>query len=81
MECVAEGVKISVKDSGPGIPQEFQGVIFDRFTQVDSSDSRRTGGTGLGLAITKALVEKHNGRIGFDTSKHGTTFYIVLPRD
>jgi len=81
MECIAEGVKISVKDSGPGIPQEFQGVIFDRFTQFDSSDSRRTGGTGLGLAITKALVEKHKGRINFDTSKLGTTFYIVLPRD
>lgn len=81
MECVVEGVKISVKDSGPGIPQEFQQVIFDRFTQFDSSDSRRTGGTGLGLAITKALVEKHKGRIAFDTSKMGTTFYIVLPRD
>ena len=74
MECVAEDVKISVKDSGPGIPEEFQDVIFIRFTQVDGSDSRSTGGTGLGLAITKALVEKHNGHIDFDTSKHGTTF-------
>jgi PAS domain S-box-containing protein len=81
MECIAEGVKISVKDNGPGIPREFQDVVFDRFTQYDSSDSRRTGGTGLGLAITKALVEKHAGRIGFDTSESGTTFYIVLPRD
>ena len=80
MECIADGVKISVKDNGPGIPQEFQDVVFDRFTQYDSSDSRRTGGTGLGLAITKALVEKHGGRIGFDTSESGTTFYIVLPR-
>ena len=81
MECVADGVKLSVKDSGPGIPQEFQAVIYDRFTQFDSSDSRRTGGTGLGLAITKALVEKHHGRIDFDTSQYGTTFYVVLPRD
>jgi signal transduction histidine kinase len=81
MECLAEGVKISVKDCGPGIPKEFQNVIFDRFTQFDSSDSRRTGGTGLGLSIAKALVEKHNGRIDYDTSKHGTTFYIVLPRE
>ena len=81
MDCVADGVKISVKDSGPGIPQEFQDVIFDRFTQFDSSDSRRTGGTGLGLAITKALVEKHHGRINFETSKYGTTFYVILPRD
>ena len=81
MECIADGVKISVSDSGPGIPPEFQEVIFDRFTQFDSSDSRRTGGTGLGLAITKALVEKHDGRIDFNTSKQGTTFYIVLPRN
>ena len=81
MECVAEGVRIAVKDSGPGVPPEFQEVIFDRFTQFDSSDSRRTGGTGLGLAITKALVEKHNGRIGFDTSEEGSTFYLVLPRE
>jgi PAS domain S-box-containing protein len=81
MDCVAEGVKISVKDSGPGIPKEFQEVIFDRFTQFDSSDSRRTGGTGLGLSIAKALVEKHNGRIDFDTSEQGTSFYIVLPRE
>ena len=79
MECVDEGVKISVADSGPGIPKEFQKVIFDRFTQVDSSDSRRTGGTGLGLSITKALVEKHHGRIDFETGVDGTTFYIILP--
>ena len=79
MECIDEGVKISIADSGPGIPKEFQGVLFDRFTQFDSSDSRRTGGTGLGLNITKALVEKHHGKIDFETGKDGTTFYIILP--
>ena len=79
MECIDEGVKISIADSGPGIPKEFQGVLFDRFTQYDSSDSRRTGGTGLGLNITKALVEKHHGKIDFETGKDGTTFYIILP--
>ncbi len=81
MECIADGVKVSVRDNGPGIPKEFQDVVFDRFTQFDSSDSRRTGGTGLGLAITKALVEKHGGWIDFETSPNGTTFYFVLPRD
>lgn len=79
MECIDEGVKISITDSGPGIPKEFQGVLFDRFTQYDSSDSRRTGGTGLGLNITKALIEKHHGKIDFETGKDGTTFYIILP--
>lgn len=79
MECIDEGVKISITDSGPGIPKEFQGVLFDRFTQYDSSDSRRTGGTGLGLNITKALIQKHHGKIDFETGKDGTTFYIILP--
>lgn len=79
MECIDEGVKISIADSGPGIPKEFQGVLFDRFTQYDSSDSRRTGGTGLGLNITKALIQKHHGKIDFETGKDGTTFYIILP--
>jgi len=79
MECIDEGVKISIADSGPGIPKEFQSVLFDRFTQYDSSDSRRTGGTGLGLNITKALIEKHHGKIDFETGKDGTTFYIILP--
>jgi len=79
MECVDEGAKISVTDSGPGIPKEFQDIIFDRFTQHDSSDSRRTGGTGLGLNITKALVERHNGKIDFETGEDGSTFYFILP--
>lgn len=79
MECVDEGVKVSVTDSGPGIPNEFQDIIFDRFTQHDSSDSRRTGGTGLGLNIAKALVEKHNGKIDFESGKDGSTFYFTLP--
>ena len=79
MECIDKGVKISVTDSGPGIAKEFQDIIFERFTQHDTSDSRQTGGTGLGLNIAKELVEKHHGRIDFETSKEGTTFYIVLP--
>lgn len=79
MECIDEGVKISVTDSGPGIPKEFQRILFERFTQYDSSDSRRTGGTGLGLNIAKVLVEKHNGKIDFETGENGTTFFIILP--
>jgi PAS domain S-box-containing protein len=79
MACPDEGVRISVADSGPGIPEEFQDIIFNRFTQYDSSDSKRTGGTGLGLNIAKALVEKHNGEIGFNTGEDGTTFYFILP--
>ncbi len=72
-------VRISVKDSGPGIPKEFQSRIFDRFTQSDSTDSRKKSGTGLGLNITRAIVEKHDGQIGFVSCKQGATFYIDLP--
>ncbi len=72
--------RISVADSGAGIPAEFQGRVFERFTQADSSDTRRLGGTGLGLAITQALVERHGGRIGFDSVPgQGTVFHVDLP--
>jgi two-component system sensor histidine kinase/response regulator len=56
-------VQISVKDTGIGIPRDKQQVIFETFTQADSSTTRRYGGTGLGLAITKALVGKMDGTI------------------
>lgn len=73
-------VRISVTDHGPGIPEEFQARIFQRFSQADSSDTRSRGGTGLGLAITKSIVERMGGRIGFDTrAGDGTTFFVDLP--
>nr|WP_067294853.1 CHASE domain-containing protein [Marinobacterium profundum] len=76
----AGGLRISVADSGSGIPQEFQAQVFERFTQADSSDTRRLGGTGLGLAITRAIVERHGGRISFDTAPgQGTVFHVDLP--
>ena len=73
-------VRVSITDSGPGIPPEFQERIFERFTQADSSDTRQVGGTGLGLAITKEIIERHGGRISFDnTPGKGSTFYFELP--
>jgi PAS domain S-box-containing protein len=72
--------RVSVADHGPGIPREFQGKIFGRFTQADASDSRKVGGTGLGLNISKTIVEKHGGTIRFDTQAgRGTTFHFELP--
>ena len=56
-------VRVSVVDQGRGIPPEFLSSVFDRFRQVDSSDSSVKRGTGLGLAICKALVDAHGGRI------------------
>lgn len=72
--------RVSISDHGPGIPEDFQSKIFDRFTQSDSSDNRKIGSTGLGLSITKAIIEQHDGHIGFKTTPgEGTTFYFDLP--
>jgi PAS domain S-box-containing protein len=75
-------VRVAVRDRGPGIPEEFQGRIFQKFSQADTSDTRQKGGTGLGLSISKAIVEKHGGTIYFETEKGaGTTFFFDLPAE
>ncbi|RZL11157.1 MAG: PAS domain S-box protein [Rubrivivax sp.] len=71
---------VSVKDEGPGIPDEFRAQLFTKFSQADSSDRRQKGGTGLGLAITKELVERMGGTVGFEsTPGSGATFWFELP--
>jgi two-component system, sensor histidine kinase ChiS len=73
-------INIEVTDSGIGIPRDRLGSIFNRFEQVDNSDTRKYSGTGLGLSITKELVELHNGSIRvYSTQGKGTTFSISLP--
>lgn len=77
---VAQQVRVEVADHGPGIPEEFRGRIFQKFSQADSSDSRQKGGSGLGLNISKALIEKMGGQIGFlSEAGAGTTFFLELP--
>ncbi len=72
-------VQISVQDTGIGISPEKQKLIFDTFTQADSSTTRRYGGTGLGLAITKALVEKMDGAIWVESEVgEGSEFTFTL---
>jgi PAS domain S-box-containing protein len=74
------GYRVAVKDSGCGIPVEFQDKIFHRFAQADNSDTRKRGGTGLGLSITKAIIDLHQGQIAFNTwLGKGTEFYFDLP--
>ena len=77
-----EMVRISVTDHGPGVPESFRDEIFNPFTQAEPSleDERHKDSAGLGLSIAKAIVEKHGGRIGFDSVHNtATTFYFDLP--
>mgnify|MGYP000024946000 CR=1 FL=1 len=74
-------VRITVKDSGAGIPEDFQSKIFARFSQADGTDTRQQGGTGLGLAVSKAIVEHHSGAMGFSSQVDvGSEFYFDLPQ-
>ena len=74
-------VHFMVKDFGRGIPADKIETIFNRFQQVDASDSRDKGGTGLGLAICRSIVEQHHGRIWAE-SRWGqcSTFFLTLPQ-
>ena len=71
--------EISVADNGPGIPEEAQGRIFERFYRVDKSRSRESGDTGLGLAIVKHIVQLHGGSVWCDSKVgKGSTFNFTL---
>lgn len=72
-------VRISVVNRGPDIPEDFIGKIFDKFTQLDSSDTRAKGGTGLGLSIARAIVLQHGGTIDVASHEGVTNFYFNLP--
>jgi signal transduction histidine kinase/CheY-like chemotaxis protein/HPt (histidine-containing phosphotransfer) domain-containing protein len=71
-------LKISVRDTGIGIPKEKQGQLFQAFTQADSSTSRRYGGTGLGLVISRRLARLMGGDVTFESVPgEGTTFFFT----
>jgi two-component system sensor histidine kinase BarA len=81
--AVREGedfVRISVSDHGPGIAEEKQAIIFEKFRQIDGGVTREHSGTGLGLAISRELTGLIGGQIGVESSLgHGATFWIIVP--
>jgi two-component system OmpR family sensor kinase len=70
---------ITVMDDGPGIADDLQPTLFERFVRGDSSRSRAAGSTGLGLAIVAAVVEAHGGTVGVASEPGATTFTVTLP--
>jgi len=67
---------LEVADTGPGVPKEIEGKLFESFVSAG-----KQGGTGLGLAIVKKIAHEHGGTISVDSSSRGTTFTMVLPQD
>ncbi|MCY7812533.1 sensor histidine kinase ResE [Bacillus spizizenii] len=80
VHSVKDGLKIDIKDSGSGIPEEDLPFIFERFYKADKARTRGRAGTGLGLAIVKNIVEAHNGSITVHSRMDkGTTFTFYIP--
>ena len=89
MFCVEEGprfdnnttLRFVIKDTGIGMNPEFIPILFDAFTQEDSSSTNKFGSTGLGMPITKSIVEMMNGNIEVESEKGvGTTFTVTACR-
>jgi signal transduction histidine kinase len=75
-----KGIEFFVKDTGIGINQEAQEMVFESFTQENLFSTRATDGTGLGLAITKGILKQLGGHIKLTSAKgEGTTVYVYLP--
>ncbi|WP_126456601.1 ATP-binding protein [Sulfuriflexus mobilis] len=78
-QCNEHKVRVAVTDQGEGVPAEFREHIFTRFSQADASNTRKRGGTGLGLAISREIIQRHGGKIGFDSPPgQGASFYFEL---
>jgi PAS domain S-box-containing protein len=73
-------IRVSVRDHGHGVPDDFKARIFEKFAQADATDARTNGGTGLGLNIVKQIVKRLGGEVGFgDAPGGGAIFHVELP--
>ena len=80
-ECLDDAVRVHVRDSGPGIPDEHRETIFEPFVQLQMGFKRRVEGTGLGLAISRELARNMGGDVSLTSALgEGTTFTLTLPR-
>ena len=84
IDCIVERkldyLLFQIRDRGRGIPADQLESVFERFQQVDSSDSRNHEGTGLGLAICRSIIQQHSGKIWVESSMgEGSTFFFTLP--
>jgi len=80
VETRNETARITVRDHGHGVPDEFKPRIFEKFAQADATDARQKSGTGLGLSIVKQIVDRLDGEVGFhDAPGGGSIFYVDLP--
>jgi signal transduction histidine kinase len=79
---IEDRVLITVRDTGLGIPPDKLEAVFQEFTQVDTTTTRKAGGTGLGLPISRKLIEMHGGRLWAESSGvegEGSTFFVDIP--
>jgi PAS domain S-box-containing protein len=72
--------RVTVRDHGPGVPEDYRTRIFEKFVQVDATDARQKGGTGLGLSIVKQIMLRLGGEVGLEPAAGGgTVFHVELP--
>ena len=81
LELKRKNVKVSVQDTGIGIPPEEQSRIFERFYRVEKSRSQARGGTGIGLALVKHILQAHQTSIHLRSEENGSDFWFILPSE
>ena len=80
VEPIDGEVQVSVRDRGEGIAPQDLAKLFRKFSQIDSSATRKAGGAGLGLVICKGIIERHGGQLWVESALgEGSTFFFTLP--